>query len=75
MNTADRHATHSEMLAMTERLIAEYAGKIPAGSVIACVALCREHLLRSGVRQGLVPATEASVHLRLTTRLPSHSVA
>ncbi|HET7310663.1 MAG TPA: hypothetical protein VFJ17_04995 [Mycobacteriales bacterium] len=60
---------------MTEKLIAEYAGRIPAGTVIACVARSREHLLRTGVRHGLVPATEASTHLRLAARVPSHAVA
>lgn len=74
-NSFDRHATHAEMLAMTQRLIAEYAGRIAAARVIDCVSLSREHLLRSGVRRGLVPATEASARLRLAARVPSHSVA
>lgn len=72
---ADRHAVHADMLAMTERLVAEYAGRLPAGTVIACVARSREQLLRSGVRNGLVPATEAATHIRLNARLPARSVA
>lgn len=74
-NAFDRHATHAEMLAMTEKLIAEYAGRISAGTVVACVARSREHLLRTGIRHGLVPATESSARLRLASRVPSHSVA
>ena len=71
----ERHAEHSEMLAMTDRLIAEHAGTIPAGTVIACVALSREQLLRSGVRRGLVAATEAAARLRLAGRVPARFIA
>jgi hypothetical protein len=70
-----RHTTHSEIVAMTENLIAEYAGRVPAGRVIACVARSREQLLQSGVRDGLVPATEAAARVRLSARVPAHSVA
>jgi len=71
----ERQATHVEMLAMTAQLIAEYADIFPAGSVIACVARSREQLLRSGVRRGLVPATEAAARSRLDRQLPARSLA
>lgn len=72
-NVADRHASYAEMLAMTENLVAEYAGRVPAGTVIACVARTREQLMRSGIRHGLVPATEAATRRRLSARVPAHA--
>jgi hypothetical protein len=63
------------MLAMTESLIAHYSGVIPAGSVMRCVARCQEHLLRAGVRDGLVAAVEASARRRLDGAVPAHAVA
>jgi hypothetical protein len=75
MRPDDRHAMHAEMLTMTEQLIAEYAGVAPAGVVIAHVARAREHLLRTGIRQGLVAATEAAARLRLAGYVPAHAVA
>ena len=60
-----RHAAYAELLQMTEALIAEYAGQVPAGRVLSCVARCREELLRAGVRAGLVTATEAAARVRL----------
>jgi hypothetical protein len=66
---------HAELLAMTERLVAEYAERVPSGTVIRCVARCREHLLMTGVREGLVAATEAAVRVRLARILPPRAVA
>jgi hypothetical protein len=63
------------MLAMAESLVAEYAGRVSAGTVLRCVARSREHLLRTGVREGLVAATEAAVRVRLSAKLPARSVA
>ena len=69
MRPDDRYPLHSEMLAMTEQLIGEYSGAVPAGVVIDCVARTREHLVRTGVRHGLTAATEAAVRVRLAHRV------
>lgn len=63
------------MLAMAERLIDEFAGVVPAGSVLRCVFRCRQRLSRSGVRHGLVPATEAAVRVSLLAALRSDRIA
>jgi hypothetical protein len=65
-----RHAVHAEMVEMTERLVAEFAGIVPAATVIGYVARCREHLLQTGVRHGLVAATEGAVRVQLGGRIP-----
>ena len=70
-----RQHVHAEMLAMTESLVAEYAGRVSAGAVMRCVARSREHLMRTGIREGLVAATEAAVRVRLAAKLPARSVA
>jgi hypothetical protein len=50
---------------MTERLIADYEC-VPAGRVLAIVALCRSDLLCTGVRgDALIVATEATVRARM----------
>ena len=50
---------------MTERLIADY-DCVPAGRVLAIVALCRSDLYRAGVwGDGLIAATEAMVRGRM----------
>jgi hypothetical protein len=59
---------------MTESLIVEFAGLVPAGRVISCVARMREHLLKTGIRAGLAPATEAAVRAHLRSRLPAHQL-
>ena len=58
---------------MTRRLTAEYAGAVPAASVVETVARCRERLLASGIERGLVPATEAAVRCDLAARLPVYA--
>jgi hypothetical protein len=70
-----RQLVHAEMLAMIEGLVAEYAGRVPASTVMRCVARSREHLLQTGVRDGLVAATEAAVRVRLAAQLPARSFA
>ncbi len=60
---------------MTERLIAEYADVAPAGTVIRCVARSRQLLLRSGVRHGLLAATEGAVRTRLAAAIPVEASA
>ena len=67
-----RQSAHAELVALTESLIAEYSGRIPAGTVIRCVAQAREQLLRAGVRAGLAAAVESMTHIRLRTIGPAH---
>jgi len=60
---------------VTASLIAEFAGRLPAGTVIRCVARAREQLLGSGVRSGLTLAAESMARLRLSELLPAHRSA
>jgi hypothetical protein len=69
----DRHRDHQEMLRMTEQLVAEFQGAFSARAVVAAVGRCRERLLLSGVRHGLVPATEAAVRAQLSHAVPAHA--
>ena len=68
-----RRVRRAAMVAMTERIIADYAGGIPAGSVMRTVARCEEALLRTGVRHGLVPAAEAMARVELAGRISAHA--
>jgi hypothetical protein len=47
------------------RLVAEYGGVLPPGTVMRCVARCRYQLRRAGVRAGLDHAVEAMARYRL----------
>jgi hypothetical protein len=67
-----RRATRDEFSDVTTSLIAEFAGQVPAGTVIRCLALSRENLLRSGVRAGLAAAAESSARMRLSGMRPAH---
>ena len=60
-----RQLVHAELAAVTDSLIAEHAGQVPAGAVIRCVAQAREQLLRAGVRTGLAVAVESMARSRL----------
>jgi hypothetical protein len=51
--------------ALTSRLVSEYRGILPPGTVMRCVARCREQLRRAGVRAGLEHAVEAMARYRL----------
>ena len=57
---------------MTASLVAEYAGQVPAGTVIRCVAQAREQLLRADVRHGLAVAVESMARSRLRTMGQAH---
>jgi hypothetical protein len=70
-----RRAERDEILAMTEGLIAEFSGLVSAGSVMRCIARCRKQLHRSGIRHGLVPATEAAARVKLTAVVPTAAAA
>lgn len=66
-----RRATQSDLYAVAEVLVREFAGLLPAGAVIRQLALCRERLLRAGVRAGLAAAAEAMTRSRLRESLPA----
>jgi hypothetical protein len=56
----------TEMVALTERLIAEF-DRTPAGRVIAVVTLCRHQLAEAGLHgDGLVYATESMARTRMS---------
>lgn len=65
-----RQSLRAQMAQMTDLLIAEFGDSHRAETVRRCVARCREHLLVSGVRHGLVPATEAAARLILRRTTP-----
>jgi hypothetical protein len=64
-----RHARRHDLRAVTETLIAEFAGRQSAGAVLRSVALSVRELRLAGVRQGLPYAAEAMARQRLLRRL------
>jgi hypothetical protein len=70
-----RWAAQQGLTEVTASLIAEFAGLLPAGTVIRCLARAREQLLNSGVRSGLAAASESSARLQLMELLPAHRSA
>ena len=70
-----RRATREQLLAVTTSLIAEFAGLLPAGTVIRCVARTQEQLRRAGVRAELAVVAEASARHRLSRLVPAHGSA
>lgn len=75
-NAARRQRQRDEMLAMTQQLIVEYAGRIPAGSVIRMVARCRVDAMRAGTRlESLTATVRAAAQARLNAIVPAHVVA
>lgn len=60
-----RQQVQADITLMADRLVAEFALVHDADTVRRCVSRARSHLLETGVRQGLVPATEAAARLRL----------
>ena len=67
-----RWAAREDVQEVTSSLIAEFAGRLPAGTVIRCVARAREQLLGSGMRSGLAVAAESMARMRLSEQLPAH---
>ena len=61
----ERKRDRAKLLQVTEALIGEFAEKLPAGVVLACVARCKAELVAAGVRNGLPVATEAAARMRL----------
>ena len=64
-----RRDSRQELVDVTDALVAEFAGRLPATMVIRYVGKAREQLLRAGIRAGLAPAAEASARLRLSELL------
>lgn len=71
---AARRSAREELHAVTDALIAEFAGALPPRTVIRHVGQAREQLLAVGVRAGLTVAAEAMARTRLRAVLPAHSV-
>lgn len=67
-----RRTARRDLIAVTDRLIAEFAGQVPAGTVMRYVGRAREQLLATGVRAGLAVAAEAMARARLRTLLSGH---
>lgn len=73
---ARRLRQREELLAMTERLVAEYAGMVPAGSVMRTVARCHVDARRSGgLRDDVVGVVEQVARARLAAIMPAHAVS
>ena len=65
-----------DLLALSEQLVAEYAGIIPAGSVMRTVARCHQtQLRRPVVADDLVGAVERAARAHLELVLPTHRIA
>jgi hypothetical protein len=76
MNAVEaRWAAQQDLLEVTSSLIAEFAGRLPAGTVIRCIARARQQLLGAGVRSGLTAAALSMARLRLSELLPAHGSA
>lgn len=59
------HRRDDPVRVLSARLVAEYNGVLPPGTVLRCVARCRYQLRRAGVRAGLDHAIEAMARHRL----------
>jgi hypothetical protein len=64
-----RAASRPAVDRVVRTLIAEYAGRCPAGVVLGEVFRAREMLLAHGVRAGLAEATAAAARLRVERHL------
>lgn len=60
-----RHRMDDPIREVTGRLIVEYRGALPPGTVMRCVARCRQQLRQAGIRAGLDHAVEAMARHRL----------
>jgi hypothetical protein len=68
-----RKVERVEMARMTDRLVVEFAHSHSPETVTRCTARCRGQLLETGVRHGLVAATEAAARVVLTRTKPVHA--
>jgi hypothetical protein len=69
------HETQRQLARLAQRLAAKHSDQLPADAVAYCVWRCAEELMRTGVRSGLVPATEAMARARLGLRQPDRALA
>ena len=67
-----RQEMREQLRSVTASLIAEFAGEVPAGAVIRCVARARHDLLSSGIHTGVPAAAEAIARLRLRDLVAPH---
>lgn len=65
-----RRSTHGALRQLGVSLAQEFAGRVPAGTVIRVVGVSRERLLAAGVRAGLVVAVESMTRARLERYVP-----
>jgi hypothetical protein len=70
---AARRAHQEQIFAVVNRLIAEFAGIHPAGTVIRRVAAVREQLLHLGIRDDLPWQVETLAGQLLSERTPPHA--
>lgn len=75
MTHTARNRQREDIAHLVERLIAEYAGAVPAGAVMRCVSRVRHELLQAGVRTNLVATVEQVARARLSARIPAHGAA
>lgn len=69
---AARGSVRQELTMVTDELIAEFAGSLPAGTVIRHVGQAREQLLAAGTWSDLPVAVATMARTRLHTLLPAH---
>lgn len=72
---AERLAARAELEQLTHRLVADYAGRVSAGSVLRAVSRAYESLRQAGVNDDVVASVEVLVRLRLDRRFSAHSAA
>ena len=76
MIAEQRRRQRAELLALSERLVAEYASVIPAGRLMRTVARCHQaHLRRHGTGGDLVAAVERAARAELDVIVPAHRIA
>ena len=60
--------------AALDRLIGEFGGQVPIGSIVKALAHAIDCLRLAGVEAGLLVAAEAMARTNLTARLQVHAV-
>ncbi len=62
-------AGRGDLIDVSDALVAEYDGLLPAGAVLRCVARCRDELLALRLGDGLSVTLEAMARRRLRARV------
>ena len=65
--------THDGLLDLTDRLIVEYRGALPAGAVMRCVARTHHQLRAAGLADDAPHYTEEVTRRRLAERVAQQS--